>query len=136
MSDLVFDRDSADKVARTLELLEALHSHPAVRGKVCLHGGTALNLFVLAPERLSLDADINYVGACEPEFFEEQDGSVVFGWDWVKWYDGQLADVTNVSDALSEIADDGIPCARRARPPDSRRDRSGCQRDLSRRIPL
>ncbi|WP_165252860.1 hypothetical protein [Adlercreutzia sp. ZJ304] len=72
----------------------------------------------------------------EPEFFEEQDGSVVFGWDWVKWYDGQLADVTDVSDALSEIADDGIACARRARPPDSRRDRSGCQRDLSRRIPL
>ncbi len=45
----------------------------------------------------------------EPEFFDEQDGSVVFGWDWIKWYDGQLADVTNVSDALSEIADAGIP---------------------------
>ncbi len=67
MSDLVFDRGSADKAARTLELLEALRSHPAARGKVCLHGGTALNLFVLAPERLSLDADINYVGKCEPE---------------------------------------------------------------------
>ncbi len=45
----------------------------------------------------------------KPEFFEEQDGSVVFGWDWIKWYDGMIADVTNVTDALSEIADDGIP---------------------------
>ena len=34
---------------------------------------------------------------------------MVFGWDSIKWYDGMLADVTNVSDALSEIADAGIP---------------------------
>lgn len=45
-----------------------------------------------------------------PEFFEEQDGSVVFGWDWVKWYDGMLSDVTNVMTALSEIVGAGVPC--------------------------
>ena len=62
MSDLIFDADSADKAARTLEFLESFRSHPDANGKVCLHGGTALNLFVLTPERLSLDADINYIG--------------------------------------------------------------------------
>ena len=64
MSDLIFDADSADKAARTLEFLESFRSHPDANGKVCLHGGTALNLFVLTPERLSLDADINYIGEC------------------------------------------------------------------------
>lgn len=51
------------------------------------------------------------IGTKRPsEFFEEQDGSVVFGWDWVKWYDGMLADVTNVMTALSEIDRAGKPC--------------------------
>ena len=54
MSDLIFDADSADKAARTLEFLESFRSHPDANGKVCLHGGTALNLFVLTPERLRL----------------------------------------------------------------------------------
>lgn len=44
-----------------------------------------------------------------PVFFEEQDGSVVFGWDWVKWYDGMYADVTNVTTALAEIESAGVP---------------------------
>lgn len=45
----------------------------------------------------------------EPEFFDEDDGCVVFGWDNIKWYEGMLADVTNVIDALSELADREIP---------------------------
>ena len=44
-----------------------------------------------------------------PEYFEESNGCVVFGWDWIRWYDGTFADVTNVSTALRELADDDIP---------------------------
>ena len=44
------------------------------------------------------------MGSCrKPDFFEESDGCVVFGWDYIKWYEGLLADVSNVADALSEI---------------------------------
>ena len=45
----------------------------------------------------------------QPEFFEERDGSVVFGWDWIKWYEGMLPDVTNVVSAISEAASNGVP---------------------------
>ncbi len=45
----------------------------------------------------------------EPEFFEEESGCVVFGWDWIKWYDGALPDVTNVTRALAEIGEREIP---------------------------
>lgn len=44
-----------------------------------------------------------------PEFFEEEDDSVVFGWDWIKWYDGMYTDVTNVMTALAEIEGAGLP---------------------------
>ncbi|WP_165047562.1 MULTISPECIES: hypothetical protein [unclassified Adlercreutzia] len=46
---------------------------------------------------------------CKPDFFEERDGCVVFGWDYIKWYEGLLADVSNVVDALSEIDECGLP---------------------------
>lgn len=44
-----------------------------------------------------------------PDFFDEQDGCVVFGWDDIKWYEGLLADVSNVVDALREIDENGLP---------------------------
>lgn len=43
----------------------------------------------------------------KPDFFEESDGCVVFGWDYIKWYEGLLADVDNVADALNEINECG-----------------------------
>lgn len=50
------------------------------------------------------------MGSCrKPDFFEESGGCVVFGWDYIKWYEGLLADVDNVADALSEIDECGIP---------------------------
>lgn len=45
----------------------------------------------------------------EPEFYDEEGGCVVFGWDNIKWYEGMLIDVTNVTVALSELADQEIP---------------------------
>ena len=50
------------------------------------------------------------MGSCrKPDFFEESDGCVVFGWDYIKWYEGLFADVSNVADALSEIDERGFP---------------------------
>lgn len=57
----------------------------------------------------SLDAHPLIGTKIAPGFVDEDGDSVVFGWDSVKWYDGQYADVTNVSKALSEIEAAGLP---------------------------
>jgi predicted nucleotidyltransferase component of viral defense system len=57
-----FRPDVLEKVAQLLGLLDALRSHPFLRGKFALKGGTALNLFVFDVPRLSVDIDLNYVG--------------------------------------------------------------------------
>ena len=56
-----------EKVVHLLNLLNTLNSHPALKGKLALKGGTALNLFVFDMPRLSVDIDLNYVGALERE---------------------------------------------------------------------
>ncbi|HEC61403.1 MAG TPA: nucleotidyl transferase AbiEii/AbiGii toxin family protein [bacterium] len=52
-----------EKVLHLLNLLNALNSHPFLKGKWVLKGGTALNLFVFDLPRLSVDIDLNYIGA-------------------------------------------------------------------------
>lgn len=44
-----------------------LNSHPFLKGKLALKGGSALNLFVFNIPRLSVDIDLNYIGAVERE---------------------------------------------------------------------
>jgi len=63
-----FRPDVLEKVAHLLGLLDALRSHPFLKEKLVLKGGTALNLFVFDVPRLSVDIDLNYVGA------EDRDG--------------------------------------------------------------
>jgi predicted nucleotidyltransferase component of viral defense system len=58
-----FRPDVLEKVALLLGLLNALSSHPFLKGKLALKGGTALNMFVFDVPRLSVDIDLNYVGA-------------------------------------------------------------------------
>ncbi len=58
-----FRPDVLEKVALLLELLDAFRSHPFLKRKLALKGGTALNLFVFHVPRLSVDIDLNYVGA-------------------------------------------------------------------------
>ncbi len=58
-----FRADMLERVARLLGLLDAIQRHPFLRGKLALKGGTALNLFVFDVPRLSIDIDLNYVGA-------------------------------------------------------------------------
>ncbi len=58
-----FDEGTVEKVLHLTHLLNVLNSHPLLRGKWVLKGGTALNLFVLRLPRLSVDIDLNYIGA-------------------------------------------------------------------------
>jgi predicted nucleotidyltransferase component of viral defense system len=58
-----FRPDVLEKVAHLMGLLGTLQSHPFLKGKLVLKGGTALNLFVFDIPRLSADIDLNYVGA-------------------------------------------------------------------------
>jgi len=60
-----FRPEVLEKVLRLLSLLDALRSHPFLRPRVALKGGTALNLFVFDVPRLSVDVDLNYVGATD-----------------------------------------------------------------------
>ena len=58
-----FQPDVLEKTFHLLALLGTVNSHPFLRGKLALKGGTALNLFVFDVPRLSVDIDLNYVGA-------------------------------------------------------------------------
>ena len=67
-----FRADMLEKAVRLLGLLEALHSHPFLKGKLVLKGGTALNLFVFDVPRLSVDIDLNYVGTRQRDAMLEE----------------------------------------------------------------
>ncbi len=60
-----FSPDTLDKVIRLIELLNAFRSHPFLKNRMVLKGGTALNLFVFDLPRLSVDIDLNYVGSAD-----------------------------------------------------------------------
>ena len=62
-----FRADVLEKVLRLVELLDVLRSHAFLRPRIALKGGTALNLFVFDVPRLSVDIDLNYVGAADRE---------------------------------------------------------------------
>lgn len=62
-----FKAEMVEKVLHLLNLLNLLNSHPFLKGKWVLKGGTALNMFMLAIPRLSVDIDLNYIGALDRE---------------------------------------------------------------------
>lgn len=57
--------ENIEKAALLLDLLNVLTIHPALKGQFALKGGTALNLFLLDMPRLSIDIDLNYIGATD-----------------------------------------------------------------------
>ena len=67
-----FRADVLEKAVHLLGLLDAIQSHPFLKGKLALKGGTALNLFVFDVPRLSVDIDLNYVGAESREAMLEE----------------------------------------------------------------
>jgi predicted nucleotidyltransferase component of viral defense system len=62
-----FRPEMLEKVLQLSALLRALRAHPFLKDRVVLKGGTALNLFVFDLPRLSVDIDLNYVGAADRE---------------------------------------------------------------------
>src|SRR5207244_12720778 len=58
-----FGGEALEKVFRLIALLNALRSHPFLKTRIALKGGTALNLFIFDVPRLSVDIDLNYIGA-------------------------------------------------------------------------
>ncbi len=62
-----FGGEQLEKVFRLIALLDALNSHPFLKTRIALKGGTALNLFYFDVPRLSVDIDLNYIGAADRE---------------------------------------------------------------------
>lgn len=58
-----FRTEFLEKVDRLTELLQALFNDPFLAERLALKGGTALNLFHFELPRLSVDIDLNYIGA-------------------------------------------------------------------------
>ena len=58
---------TVDKVDRLLARVDEREGHPALKGKLALHGGTAINLFMLVVPRLSVDIDVSYIGSVSRE---------------------------------------------------------------------
>jgi predicted nucleotidyltransferase component of viral defense system len=57
--------ESYEKVHKLVQVLDGLRAHPFLGSRLALKGGTAINLFVLDLPRLSVDIDLNYVGAAD-----------------------------------------------------------------------
>jgi len=62
-----FQVEPLEKALHLLDLLEALWSHPFLKERLALKGGAALNLFLSELPRLSVDLDLNVIGAAERE---------------------------------------------------------------------
>lgn len=60
-----FGAEPLEKVFRLMGLLDALHGHPFLKTRMALKGGTALNLFHFDVPRLSVDINLNYIGAAD-----------------------------------------------------------------------
>ena len=60
-----FRPEMLEKVIHLLNLLEGFNRHPFLKGRLALKGGTALNLFLFEMPRLSVDIDLNYIGAAD-----------------------------------------------------------------------
>lgn len=56
-----------EKVILLMDLLFEFATYPILKNKLVLKGGTALNLFYFNLPRLSVDIDLNYIGAVDRE---------------------------------------------------------------------
>jgi hypothetical protein len=67
-----FRPEVLEKALHLLALLEGFNRHPFLRERIALKGGTALNLFLLDLPRLSVDIDLNYIGALNLETMQAE----------------------------------------------------------------
>ncbi len=66
-SETGYQPATLEKALRLLDMLHEMAADPALRDKLALKGGTALNVFLLNLDRLSVDIDLNYIGALDRE---------------------------------------------------------------------
>ena len=71
-----FNPEIIEKALHLLNLLNSFNSCERLEGKWVLKGGTALNMFVLDFPRLSVDIDLNYIGALEREEMLKDRGEI------------------------------------------------------------
>ena len=62
-TELGFIRDTLEKVYRLADVLEYLNTNPILKDSLALKGGTAINLTIFNLPRLSVDIDLDYLGA-------------------------------------------------------------------------
>ena len=71
LQDLAAERQlqpaTLERVIRLIDILDAFGADALIGSRVALKGGTALNVFHSDLDRLSVDIDVNYVGATEKE---------------------------------------------------------------------
>ena len=60
-----YQPSTIEKGKRLLDLLVEFNRDPVLAGRLVLKGGTALNVFHLDLDRLSVDIDLNYIGALD-----------------------------------------------------------------------
>ena len=64
--------DTLEKILRLLDLLDEIAGDPMLSERLVLKGGTALNVFHLDLDRLSVDIDLNYIGALDLTTMESE----------------------------------------------------------------
>ncbi|MCY4498503.1 MAG: nucleotidyl transferase AbiEii/AbiGii toxin family protein [Rhodospirillaceae bacterium] len=67
-----YQPDTLEKVLRLLDLLDEIAGDPMLSERLVLKGGTALNVFHLDLDRLSVDIDLNYIGALDLTTMESE----------------------------------------------------------------
>ena len=60
-----YQSGTLEKALRLLDLLREIARDPILSERLALKGGTALNVFHLPLDRLSVDIDLNYIGALD-----------------------------------------------------------------------
>ena len=71
-----FAGPSVEKTIRLLELLNAINQHEGLRKCLVLRGGTALHLFCMNMQRLSVDIDLIYTGSANKSCINEMQSSL------------------------------------------------------------
>jgi predicted nucleotidyltransferase component of viral defense system len=75
-AELGYTRDAFEKVCRLTEFLRYFEGHPLLSECLALKGGTAINLTVFSLPRLSVDVDLDFVGATSLDEMEDKRGKV------------------------------------------------------------
>ena len=64
-TDTGYQPGTLEKVLHLIDLLEEIAGDTFLRDRLALKGGTALNVFHLELDRLSVDIDLNYIGSLD-----------------------------------------------------------------------